>query len=117
MDLENRVNKLINEGYEFRLEHYFSKGFEIFKKEYGLFIGFSLIAGLMAVVASLIPFIGTIAQVIISSITNLGFFYVARKIKKGERPEFSDFFKPFNDFGNIVGVALVVFSLKQICIL
>lgn len=114
MDLENRVNKLINEGYEFRLEYYFSKGFDIFKKEYGLFIGFSLVAGIMAFTVSLIPIVGTFAQVIITSITNLGFFYVARKIKKRERPDFGDFFKPFDDFGNILGVALVVFILTLV---
>ena len=117
MNLENRVNKLTTEGYEFKLEQYFKSGIEIFKKEYGLFIGFSLVAGLMAGIASLIPFVGTFAQIIISSITNLGFFYVARKIKKGEKIDFEDFFKPFNDFGNIVGVALVVAVLTILGIL
>lgn len=71
----------------------------------------------MAGVASLIPFFGSLAQVIISSITNLGFFYVARKIKKGEKPDFGDFFKPFNAFGDIVGVALVVFVLTLVGLL
>ncbi|MGB0887118.1 MAG: hypothetical protein ACPGSL_03250 [Vicingaceae bacterium] len=117
MNLEKRATKLISEGYDFKLEEYFSKGFEIFKKEYGLFIGFSIIAGIMSIISSLIPFIGSFAQIIISSIANLGFFYVARKIKKGEKPDFEDFFKPFNDFGNIVGVALVVAVLTIIGVL
>ena len=117
MNLENRINKLTTEGYEFKLEQYFRDGIEIFKKEYGFFIGFSLLTGLMVGVAILIPFIGTFAQIIISSIANLGFYYVARKLKKGEKPVFEDFFKPFNDFGNIVGVALVVAVLTLLGVL
>ena len=114
MNIEDRVNKLLNEGYEFKLEKYISNGFELFKKEYGLFIGFSIVAGLMSGVASLIPIIGSLAQAVITGIINLGYFYVARKIKLGEKPEFEDFFKPFNAFGNIVGISLVVFILTLV---
>ncbi len=117
MNIEGRVNKLINEGYEFKLEKYITTGFEIFKKEYGLFIGFSVVAGLMSGIASLIPFAGSILQAIIAGIINLGYFYVARKIKLGEKPEFEDFFKPFNAFGDVAGVAIVVFILTVVGIL
>ncbi len=117
MSLEARVNKLINEGYEFKLEQYISNGFDLFKKEYGLFIGFSIVAGIMSGVAGMIPFVGYFAQAVIAGIINLGYFYVARKIKLGEKPEFEDFFKPFNAFGNVVGVALVVFLLTMLGLL
>ena len=87
MKIEARVNKLINEGYAFKLEQYISTGFAIFKKEYGLFIGFSVVAGLISMATSLlssvIPGFGHAVQIVISGIINLGYFYVARKIKLG----------------------------------
>ena len=117
MNIEDRVNKLLTEGYEFKLEQYISNGFDLFKKEYGLFIGFSLCAGLISTAAGLIPFVGYFVQAVATAVINLGYFYVARKIKLGERPEFSDFFEPFKDLGNIAGVAIVVFGLTLIGIL
>ncbi len=116
-NIEARVNHLLNNGYEFKLEKYISDGFELFKKEYGLFIGFTIIAGLISGISSLIPIAGSLVQAVITAVINLGYFYVARKIKLGEKPEFGDFFKPFNAFGNIVGVALVVFLLTVVGIL
>ena len=117
MDFEARVNKLLNDGYEFKLEKYISNGFELFKKEYGLFIGFSILAGLISMVGGMIPFIGYFIQAIAAAVLNLGYFYVARKIKLGETPDFADFFQPFNSLGNIAGVALIVFILTIIGIL
>lgn len=117
MNLEARVNKLLNEGYEFKLERYISTGFELFKKEYGLFIGFSIVAGLISAVAGMIPFVGYFIQAVITALINLGYFYVARKIKLGETPDFGDFFKPFNALGDVVGVALVVFLLTILGVL
>jgi hypothetical protein len=107
MDIESRVNQLINNGYEFKLEKYISIGFNIFKKEYGLFIGYSIVVGLISMAAGLIPIIGTFAQIVLGGTLNLGYFYVARKIKLGEKATFEDFFKPFNSFGIIAGITLV----------
>lgn len=117
MNLEARVNKLLNEGYEFKLERYISIGFELFKKEYGLFIGFSIVAGLISAVAGMIPLVGYFIQAVITALINLGYFYVARKIKLGKTPDFGDFFKPFNALGDVVGVALVVFLLTVLGVL
>ena len=68
-------------------------------------------------VASLIPFIGYFVQAVATAVINLGYFYVARKIKLGEQPAFNDFFKPFSELGNIAGVAIVVFGLTLLGIL
>jgi hypothetical protein len=40
MDIESRVNKLLNEDFEFKLEQYIATGFAIFKREYGLLSAF-----------------------------------------------------------------------------
>ena len=117
MGLEARVNKLLNEGYDFKLEGYIVNGFNLFKKEYGLFIGFSVVAGLISGVASMIPIVGYAAQALAAALINLGYYAVARKIKLGEKVEFADFFEPFNAIGSVVGVALVVFILTVLGIL
>jgi len=111
MNLNDTVEKLNREGYQFNLEKYFMQGFELFKKEAGLFIGFTVVSILMSLIAGVIPVVGRVLQTIIMSIVNLGYFYVARKIKNGKAVTFEDFFKPFNAFGDIIGVALVVFLL------
>ena len=72
------------------------------------------VAGLISLAASMIPLAGYFLQTVIAGVVNMGYFYVARKIKHGEKPEFGDFFKSFNVFGNIAGVALVVFILTII---
>ena len=107
MDIESKVNKLINEGFEFKLEQYIATGFAIFKREYGLFIGFSIVGVLISMAAAFIPVVGSIAQIVLTGVLNLGYFYVARKIKLGKKPTFEDFFKPFNSIGKIAGVALL----------
>ncbi len=117
MDIESRVNKLINEGYEFKLEKYISIGFELFKKEYGLFIGFSIVAGLISMAINMIPIIGPIVQIVLATVINLGYFVVARKIKNGEQVRFEDFFTPFNSFGNLIGISLVISILTVIGLL
>ncbi len=117
MNLNDTVEKLSREGYQFNLEKYFMQGFELFKKEAGLFISFSIIAGLIGVIAGVIPIVGSLIQTVIVSIVNLGYFYVARKIKNGKQVSFEDFFKPFSAFGDIIGIALVVFILTVVATL
>lgn len=117
MNLQEKVQELTINGYEFKLGDYISEGYEIFKREGWLFAGFCMVAGLITMIASFIPLAGGILQIVIAAIVNLGYYHVAHKIRKGETVEFNDFFQPFKAFGDIAGVAIVVGLLSVVGVL
>ncbi|MCB0560970.1 MAG: hypothetical protein H6573_06260 [Lewinellaceae bacterium] len=97
---EKKLQEILDYGYEFHFGEYISKGFELFQKNAGGFIGFAFVAGLIVMVASLIPFIGSIASgFFLSPALTVGAYLVANKLDKGERTEFADFFKGFDFIG------------------
>ncbi|AZA52568.1 hypothetical protein [Chryseobacterium sp. G0201] len=76
---------IINRGYNFNIGKYVSDGFELFKKDIGGFI----VATILAIVMSIIPFCGLLA---------LGNFYkICRKVDAGEKVQAGDIFD-FTDF-------------------
>ena len=97
---EKKLQDILYNGYEFQFSEYISKGFEIFQKNAGGFIGFSFVAGIIVVVSSLIPIIGSIASgFFLSPALVVGAYLVAHKLDKGEQVEFGDFFKGFDFIG------------------
>lgn len=100
--IKERADQLIEKGYQTDIGNYISKGFRIFEKEVGLFIGYTALFFLISVVSGFIPF----APLLISGPLCAGFFIVAHKINKGEPYEFSTFFKGFDFF-----VPLLLFTL------
>jgi uncharacterized membrane protein len=100
-DFDQKVEGLIKNGYEFKMGEYISKGFDIFKKDIGGFIGFTLIYFLINLVLAFIPFLGSLASIAISAPLSVGYAIVARKISRGETHEFGDFFKGFDYFGQL----------------
>lgn len=76
---------LTNKGYDFNIGKYISEGFDIFKKDIGGFI----VATLLAVVMSFIPFCGLLA---------IGNFYkICKKVDEGQSVQAGDIFD-FTDF-------------------
>ena len=111
-----QFDQLINEGYEFRMGDYISRGWELFKMNAGGFVGFTLIYCLVAGVANAIPVLGTLIQLAIGAPLLAGFFIVARKLAHDEPVEFSDFFKGFEHItqlvlGNLVVTIFVIVGL------
>ena len=108
---ENRLAKIeaiINEGYDFKFGDYISRGFDIVKKNWGGFIGFTILFLIITVVISFIPIVGTIANsLFIAPALTVGFYIVAHKLWKGENTEFGDFFKGFDHIGQLALTALV----------
>ena len=96
IDYDAKCEKLITDGYEFKFGEYINKGFDIFKKNAGGFIGYLLIVMVIAIVASLIPIVGSLANAIISPALYAGFYIVGKKIVHDEPYEFKDFFKGFD---------------------
>ena len=90
-----RVEAILNRGYSFELSQYISKGFNIFNRNAGLFIGYLLVYFAISIGLSLIPILGQLASVVISGALMAGYFIVADKTEKGEYVEFSNFFDGF----------------------
>ncbi len=104
----SRLESIIEEGYTFELGHYISRGFELFQKGAGNFIGFAFVAGIILVIAGLIPFIGSLlSNLILTPALFVGGYLAAHKLNLGERLEFGTFFKGFDFIGPLATAALV----------
>lgn len=107
-DAQSKIERIIQDGYDFKFGDYISRGFEIAQKNYGGFIGFTILFLLITVVIGFIPFIGQIANTFfIGPALTVGFFIVANKLWKGQQTEFGDFFKGFDHIGQLALTALV----------
>ncbi len=96
IDYDAKCEKLIAEGYEFKFGEYINKGFELFKKNAGGFIGYLLIVMIISFVLTFVPVVGALASVVILPALYAGFFIVGKKILHDEPYEFGDFFKGFD---------------------
>ncbi|MCO6488408.1 MAG: hypothetical protein J5I98_08325 [Phaeodactylibacter sp.] len=106
---QRKLEQVLDQGYEFHFGDYISKGFALFQKNAGGFIGFAIVAGLIVVVSSLIPIIGSIASsFFLAPALTVGAYLVANKLDKGERTEFSDFFKGFEFVGPLALATLLM---------
>ncbi|MBK9015634.1 MAG: hypothetical protein IPM82_17065 [Saprospiraceae bacterium] len=104
-----KIDRIIGEGINFKFSDYISRGFEIFQKDMGSFIGFTVIYFVLSMVISFIPIVGNIAnQLVVSPALIVGLYLFANKLDKGERPEFGTFFKGFDFVGQLVLAALVM---------
>lgn len=95
LEVDEKVENLIGTGFSVNIGNYVNKGFEIFKKDIGGFLGFTVLFIAISVVLGFIPIIGTIGSIIITPALSVGFFVVARKIDKGESYSFNNFFDGF----------------------
>ncbi|MBX2959277.1 MAG: hypothetical protein KF732_04905 [Flavobacteriales bacterium] len=110
MNLNQKVEQLTTEGYEFKFGKYLSDGFDYFKAQAGLFIGFFVLSIVMIIAGSFIPVIGSIASQILSVTFFVGYFIVCNKIKLGSTVSFDDFFKGFSSIGQIAIIQLIIFG-------
>ncbi|MEQ8706198.1 MAG: hypothetical protein RIC19_19860 [Phaeodactylibacter sp.] len=104
----NRLNTIIEDGYQFDLGEYISKGASLFQKSAGNFIGFAFLAGMILSVASFIPIIGSIlTNLVLSPALFVGGYLAAHKLNNKEPLEFGTFFKGFDHVGQLALAALV----------
>lgn len=94
----NRLDAVINDGYHFQLSQYISKGFNIFGKNAGMFIGYLVVYFIISMGLSIIPLLGQLASFMISAALLAGFYIVADKTERGEYAQFSNFFDGFNSW-------------------
>ncbi|MCS6933835.1 MAG: hypothetical protein NZM35_01615 [Chitinophagales bacterium] len=97
----DKIVALTQSGYSLTSTEYIKEGFQIFKKDIGGFVGFTLLYIVISVVLGLIPFIGSLISFVISPALSFGFAIVSRKIYFGEAHSFSDFFGGFKRLGDL----------------
>lgn len=76
---------------------WFSCGWNLFKKDFGTWFIMFLIFIAIAIVLSLIPFIGSLALSVITPVLIAGFMYSANKMEQGDSIETGDLFQGFKD--------------------
>jgi uncharacterized membrane protein len=107
MDINEKVERLATEGYQFNLSYYISEGYELFKRNVGGFILFILVFFAISLALAFIPILGSLASIIINSALIAGFYMAAKKIKNGETVEFGQFFDGFKLGAPIFLVGLI----------
>lgn len=117
MNLNEKVQQLTTEGYEFKFSKYLSDGFDYFKTQAGLFIGFFVISFIIIIAASFIPLVGSIASSVLSLTFLVGYYIVCSKIKQGNHVAFDDFFKGFSSIGQITIIQLILLGFTLIIFL
>jgi hypothetical protein len=94
----NRLENVINNGYNFQLSEYISKGFHIFGREPGYFIGYLIVYFAIAISLSVLPFIGQLISTMVGGALVAGFYIVADRIVREEQVNFANFFEGFQSW-------------------
>lgn len=102
----NSYQHLIDNGYEFKLGDYINRGFEIFKKDPGPFIGFSILFLILTAISA----ITVIGVFFVAGPLTAGFYIYANKVANDEPRTFSDFFSGFNQTGQL-GLGMLVMAI------
>ncbi len=101
-DSARSIPDVIQNGYTVDIGKYLGEGWEIFKKNIGGFVGFTVITLLIGVLTGFLPDnakpLGNIASVVLAGPLNAGLFIVAFKLLKQRPTTFGDFFLGFNNF-------------------
>ena len=107
--MENQhVKRILEEDYDFNFGDYISEGFKILGKNLGGFVVFGLLAGIIIMISSIIPILGSIANsLVLTPALIAGIYIVANMVDREEDREFGDFFKGFNYVPQLALVALV----------
>lgn len=113
---DSRLSNALSGNYSFKTGEYINKGFDLFKKDPGLFIGFTLVYLVLSAVISRIPVVG-LAGFAIAGPFLAGYFIVAHKINKNETRTFADFFKGFDSFLPLFLVGFVGGIITLLCML
>ncbi len=111
---ESRLEKAMTEGYEFKMGKYISTGFDVFKKEPWMLMGFLVVYAVIAMITSSII---SVLSAVVSVPLGVGFFIFANKVTTGRNAQFGDFFGGFKSFIPLMLnylvtalIALLVFS-------
>ena len=93
---------------QFKLGDYISGGFDLWKKGYWGFFGFSLLFMVISTVVGMIPVAGQIVnQLILSPILTAGAYMYCHHLQRDKHADFELFFSQFKEIGQIFLVYLM----------
>ena len=101
MRSRDKLNKALNEGYDFKMGDYISRGWDIYKQQAGYYILFALLYLMISGVAGYIPLIGPL---MVAGPLSVGYWIYSYAIAKKQTPDFAMFFQGFKNFGQQLGV-------------
>jgi hypothetical protein len=112
----NKLNKILDQGYDFRFGDYISRGIDLIQKDIWSFVGFTAVYFLFAIGCGIIPIIGSLAfNILLSPSLIVGYYLFTHRLSKGERPEFGQFFKGFDHFAALSLTAVVTMGAMLVC--
>lgn len=110
---EEKIQYLIENGYQFDLGLYIGKAWELLKRDMGAYILYGFLAFLIAMAGGLIfafiPFVGNLLSNLLSVLLFVGFYVYAFKVLNKGNQEFGDFFGGFEYLGKILVGNLLYF--------
>lgn len=99
---KDKIDDLITNGYVLDGGRYFNESIVLVRHHAASFLGFTLLTIVIGVILQFIPIIGTlISSFVTAPALVAGMFIYAYKVKNEENVEFSDFFKGFEDVGQL----------------
>lgn len=111
---EDKIQKLIEEGYDFSIGQYVKNGFELFKVCANAMIPYSVIYCVAIIILSRIPGIDIVMGIMISPCIVAGFYLAANLAVQGIQPSFNDCWDGFKMFANVVVINLLVSALTAV---
>ena len=106
-NVQSRLESVSQNGYNYRLGDYISQGFSLFGKNAGMFIGYVVIYSVISFGLAIIPLLGQITSLLISSTLTAGFYIVAHQTFENKHTEFSNFFDGFKQWSQLFVVGLL----------
>jgi hypothetical protein len=107
LSIEERIEQIKSEGYEFSINHFINKAWELFKKEAGSMIGYCVLLIFGFAIVTFIPFIGPLSRLLFQTPLMMGFVYVGARLYQNKTIEFSNYFDGIKDFLKILIISLL----------
>lgn len=108
----HRLDKTIENGYDFNAIGYISRGWSLYTKSIGSYIGFFLCMILISGMTQIIPIIGPFLQsFVLAPCLTAGWFIYSYKLDNNDNPKFDHFFKGFDKIGDLILANLIMFGL------
>lgn len=108
MSYNPHIESAIENGYEFKIGEYFSKGLEIFKKNPGGYLGYVVVFSLISMVANFIPILGSLIGIVLNPPLGVGFAIAAHKQEVSGSDEFGNFFRGFDYLAQLIVANIIM---------
>jgi len=79
---KRKLDKIINEGYDFKFSEYISRGVDLFQINIGGFVSYTLIYVIIILGSNFIPSYGSLIGIILGPPLLVGYYIVANKLRK-----------------------------------